>query len=454
MTVTLTTGRVLLKTRDERCPAPAHLDVIAGTARLGHTLDANGPIDRSIHRRVSGMRVRRVFHARETFNRPGERGTGFGDDERDLGLDRVYALELSDPARARDLARDLRELGDVEWAMPEPLTITEQYARNASRPAPPDRESLLAPRRLIHADEALEIEPGSAAVIGGVVDTGVALRHPEFAGRCFAGYDTVDLGMGRIGEGLELVGDSRGPDYSPADETGHGSQVAGIMAANGIRVPPGLGGAMRIVPVRALAAAKDADGHIVGIGGTLDLDAGIKAATELGCRVINMSFGTPESALDDGSPGLHTDSVGYAVSQGVILVAAMGNSGLTEKFYPAALPQVIAVGSVGNDGTVSAFSTRGLHCALSAPGEHIISVGLHGYRESSGTSHAAPFVTATIGLMLALADRSGRTLDGETCRRILNETAQPPIADTTPAEMGAGTLDAAAALRRTTQFLE
>ncbi len=449
----LTTGRVLVKTCQARCYAPAHIDVLAGSARLAHSLDGDGSIDRCVKSCCSGMRVRRVFHARETFNAPGERGTGYSDDERALGLDRVYALELSDPGEARRLAEDLRDLDDVEWAMPEPLTITPLDALPEERTRP-DREMIEAPRRLIRADEALEIEPGSATVIAGVVDTGVALRHAEFAGRCFGGFDTVDLGMGRISEDMELVGDSRGPDFSPADETGHGSHVTGIIAANGLRVPRGLGGALRVAPIRALAAARDREGRIVGIGGTLDLDAGIKAACELGCHVINMSFGTPESALDAESPALHRDVVAYAAAQGAVMVAAIGNSGLSEKYYPAALEQVIAVASVGNDGRVSGFSTSGTHCDIAAPGENIISVGLKGYRTSSGTSHATPFVTGVLGLMRARANRAGRRLSIETCRKILRDTAQDTDPDAGPEGIGAGTLDAAAALRRTDEILQ
>ena len=119
----LTTGRVLVKVAETRAPAPAHLDVIAGAARPSHTLDRGGPLDRCVRACCTAMRVRARVPRRRNFGRPGDQGTGFADDERDIGLDRVYALELSEPKAARDLSHALNDLAGVEWAMPEPLTV-------------------------------------------------------------------------------------------------------------------------------------------------------------------------------------------------------------------------------------------------------------------------------------------------------------------------------------------
>lgn len=445
-----TTGRVLVKLAHEpKMPAPAHLDVIAGAARPSHTLDKGGPLDRCVHARCSGMRTRRVFHARDSFGHPGEQGTGFADDERELGLDRIYALEISEPEAALDVARSLRDLADVEWAMPEPLSKAPLEARSMAETPRPTREQIEAPHRMIGADKAHAMEPGSPHVLVAVIDTGVALEHSEFANRIYGGYDTVDLGMGWIGDDLELVGDSVGADFAPYDTTGHGTHVAGIIGANGIHVPQGVGGASRLAAVRALAAARNPQGDLFGIGGTLDIDAAIKAGSEMGARVINMSFGTPVDDLDEDAPPVHRDAIAYALSRGAVPLAAMGNSGTTQGFYPAVLDGVIAVGAVGPDGRHADFSTRGEHCALVAPGVDVVSVGLVGYRVSTGSSHSTPFVSGVVALMLARADREGVTLDAAACRRILRDSAQPAADRDPPAAVGAGVLDAPAALRHT-----
>ncbi|MCB1403865.1 MAG: S8 family serine peptidase, partial [Rhodobacteraceae bacterium] len=65
------------------------------------------------------------------------------------------------------------------------------------------------------------------AVAVAVIDTGVTLEHVEFAGKLRSGYDTVDLGIGRVAEDVALVGDSLGRDFCARDETGHGTHVAG-----------------------------------------------------------------------------------------------------------------------------------------------------------------------------------------------------------------------------------
>jgi subtilisin family serine protease len=436
------TGRVLVKIREDRSRAPAHLDVVAGMARPLGGID-NGSLDACVHHHASAMRVRRVFHAAAALGHDGHRAEGYDADERGLGLDRVMALEISAPERAADLARDLSARDDVDWAMAEPmafaLNVTPVRGFDLARPS---AEALREPFERVGAFEALRMEPGDPAIPVAVVDTGVALGHPEFATRITAGVDTVDLGIGPVGGGAELVGDSDTPDVIAHDETGHGSHVAGIIAANGYHMPPGIGGRASLIPVRALAAARAGNGQIVGIGGTMDIDAAVKAAVDLGARVLNLSFGTSEEDLPPGAPPVHADTIGYVLRRGAIPVAAMGNSGDAERFYPAALDGVIAVGAIRPDGRAAHFSTRGAHIALSAPGEDVISTGLRGYRASTGTSHAAPFVTGTIALMLARADRAGVRLDARMCRDLLCRAARPAAPDSTHDETGAGLLDA------------
>jgi subtilisin family serine protease len=434
--------------------APAHLDVLAGVSRPLGTIDGGGSIDRCVGRKADAMRVRRAFHARLSLGRMGEQATRFDDTERELGLNKVLALEISRPNSSEALAADLRSLGAVEWAMVEPYSHAPLDANGPLVAWPVTREAVWRPHERVNASRALDIESGDRNILVAVIDTGLALEHPEFAGVLRAGFDTVDLGMGMAAGGIRLIGDSHGRDFCARDETGHGSHVAGILGARGVHIPPGLAGRSFILPIRALAAARVDEQNVVGIGGLLDIDAGIKVALDLGAKVLNMSFGTPRDTLDPHSPPPHADVMRYAVTQGAIPVAAIGNSGKKEKFFPAALPDVIAVGSINEEGRRSAFSSWGRHISLCASGERIISTGLRGYRESTGTSFAAPYVSGTVALLAARAKRFGKELNASTARRLLTDSAQPGTNSHYDEEIGFGLLDAEQALIHLDRLLE
>jgi len=132
--------------------------------------------------------------------------------------------------------------------------------------------------------------------------------------------------------------------------------------------------------------------------------------------------------------------------RGCILVAASGNSGKEEVYWPAAHDGVIAVGSVSLDANPSSFSTRGDHVALCATGEHIATCNIQGYQLATGTSFAAPFVTAAAALLVSRAQRRSYPLSGHDVRRLLVETAAP-WSDPRTRGCGTGILNTLAALR-------
>ena len=309
-----------------------------------------------------------------------------------------------------------------------------------------DLDEAWQPRDQVKTSEALAYEPGDAAIIVALVDTGIIADHPELHDRSRAGYDAVDLGLRDLAAGMQLVGDLSGVDTDPVDEVGHGTSCAGIIGARGERIPPGLAGASPLLPIRVLGSAQ-APGRAepIGVGALANIDNGMKRAIELGAKVINMSFGTAESALMPNDPRPHQEIVEYALARGCILVAASGNSGRDERFYPAAHAGVIAVGSTNAAGQPSAFSTSGEHVALAAPGERVLSSGLQGYQRVTGTSFAAPFVSATAALLAARAAARSHPLDSLTARQVMCEAAQPWRDDRLRGH-GAGVLDAHAAL--------
>jgi subtilisin family serine protease len=279
------------------------------------------------------------------------------------------------------------------------------------------------------------------------VDTGIVVGHPEFQRKCLAGYDTVDLGMGKLASGMRLVGDSRGHDYNPYDDVGHGCLVAGVIGAQGWKIPRGAGGRTLILAVRVLAAAMGETPKRVGVGALADIDCGIKIAVDLGASVINMSFGTPASSLDGAGETPHKRVIRYASDRGCVLIAAAGNSGVREQYYPAALPEVIAVASVDRSGERSRFSTWGDHICISAPGERIISAGRRGYASNSGTSFASPFVSGVASLLVSRARRRGKHIPAAVLRSVLVDSASPLGGGGFHPETGQGLLNAAAAIR-------
>jgi hypothetical protein len=372
--------------------------------------------------------VTRVHRAVQTF---GANALNRWDEvESETGMSRTFRIDLDPRVPLLPLCHDLRAIAHVDSVSPEYLSVTPFAAAEPPGMAEAGHRPSEASRyahRMVRAAEALAFEPGDMTLVVGIIDSGLELGHAEVTGRYRPGYDFVDLARDRLSRSVELVGDVANPDRSPHDDMGHGTGCAGIIAARGLSLEPGLGGACWVLPGRALAAARLAGRRsLSAVGATEDISAAMKRVVDLGARVINMSFGTPASALREDDPIPHADVVAYALQRGVVLVAASGNDGSVAAYYPAALEGVIAVGSVGESGMPSAFSTRGDHVALSAPGESIRVPTVHGrYAESSGTSFAAPFVSGTCALLAARSARYGTPLTPRMARSALVDSARP-----------------------------
>ncbi len=186
--------------------------------------------------------------------------------------------------------------------------------------------------------------------------------------------------------------------------------------------------------MRVLGAAQlTGKAEPVGLGAIPDIDFGMKRAVDLGAKVINMSFGTPENALPEGAATPHADVVRYALAHGCVLIAASGNSGRAERFSPACLEGVLAVGAVNAEGKPCSFTTTGEHVALCAPGERVVSAGLRGYQFVTGTSFAAPFVTAAAALLISRARRRSEAVDARNPgRAAASPRASAPACSTRP----------------------
>jgi subtilisin family serine protease len=398
-------------------------------------------------------RVLRDFGGNVALSRlydPADPAAGFDLIEHARGMSRTYVAAFSDVTRIDQTLDALRQLSIVSSASADYFITAEEAPATAGQAGSPVSETDLWPWRMIGAEQARHMEPGDAAVTAAVLDTGAARRHAELAGRLSSGFDAVNFSGADLAQGLSLMGDYADRDTDPDEDSNpHGTACLAIIGGRGAAMPAGLSRATSLMPVRVLASALppgSAGGRkVLGLGALSDIDFAINRAVNLGAKVLNCSFGTAESTLLPGDPKPHADTTAYALDRGVVMVAASGNSGREERYYPAAADGVIAVGAVGPQGAVSAFTTTGAHVALCAPGEAILSPAIDGYERVTGTSFAAPFVAGAAALVVARARRSARPMDSFSVRRLLVETAsafpQPPSR-----KAGAGILDLPAAL--------
>jgi subtilisin family serine protease len=456
---------VRLREGRELAHISAHRDVRTGVAAPAGAVDRGGHVDRALRRHSAGLLVTRAFYARRGLGHRGRGHVDWDDVERSLGLSRTLRIQLDPYAPLEPLVGDLMSLEDVEMASPEYLASPPAFDVGAlGADATPhldgpaddggnfDERAPDPARALINADAATALEPGDSSLILGLIDSGVNLEHPELRGRLRPGVASVGITQESLEAELTMVSGVRSGLQDVDDDQGHGTTCASLLCANGFRMQRGLAGAARLLPVRALCGARvQGQQRVTAIGTLQDIDSGLKTAIDLGARVLNLSFGTPESALGAGGPVPHVEIVRYALARDCVLVAAAGNSGKDERYFPAALPGVIAVGAVDARGQPAPFTTRGEHVALCAPGAAVRAARLDGYAAVSGTSFAAPFVAGACALLLARGARHSLPLPPALLRELLVSSVSPfPGAGTKG--LGAGVLDVLAALRRVDEW--
>ena len=234
-------------------------------------------------------------------------------------------------------------------------------------------------------------------VIVAVIDSGVKLDHPEFAGNLWTNTGEID-GNGIDDDHNGFVDDIHGYDFigrdaDPSDANGHGTHVAGIIGARGDNHVGGSGVAqqVKLMAVRVL----DANASGTTAGGA----RGLKYAVDTGAKIINLSLAGP-SGSDDLLAALL-----YAELRGVVVVAAAGNNGadLTNSpAFPASYitSNIVGVAATREDLDLSDISNYGNGADIAAPGEDILSTASDGgYEWRTGTSMAAPAVAGTLALI-------------------------------------------------------
>ena len=315
-------------------------------------------------------------------------------------IDRWVRLELASSRDPRTIAADYARLEVVEQAQGNFL---RRYAGVPNDSLFDQQWNLME----MGWDQA-ELEEADKVVVA-VVDSGLDFRHPDIVDQVWqnaaeakgvTGVD--DDGNGYVDDvigwdftdapGLSGEGDYLGRDEDPTDESGHGTHVAGIIAA-GVGNRTGVAGIAPGVRLMALRAGFNLPG-----GGYLeddDVAAAVVYAVDNGAHIVNMSWGDPFF-----SPLLR-DVIRYAARAGCVLVAAAGNEGDDQVFYPARLDETIAVAASAPQGQGVSFSNWGPSIDLAAPGHGILSLAPGGgYIERSGTSMAAAHVSGLAALVL------------------------------------------------------
>lgn len=353
-----------------------------------------------------------------------------------LGLGRIYTLVVPDGtdilvavnAYARDPQVVYAEPDSIghAFAVPNDPSYNLQWGlyNNGSNPVG-------HPGKVgadIDAQKAWDIQKGSSNVVVAVLDTGVDWDHPDLSARIWSNTDEIP-GNGIDDDHNGYIDDVRGWDFAnndnnPMDDNGHGTVNAGIIGAdtnNGVGIA-GVDWHCQLMPVKVL--------DNTGWGLYSWWAKGLQYAADNGAKVISMSMG------GQGANDTLKAAVDYAYGLNCVICASMGNDNSNTVYYPAAYPNVIAVGAVDTDdtrcvppdwqpfGMPNGGSNYGSHIDVVAPGNWIYStVWNNNYQYWAGTSMACPYVSGLASLLFAQVP----TLTNVQVYHIITSTADDQV---------------------------
>ena len=324
-------------------------------------------------------------------------------------LNGIFIVTTNDNENPGDIAQALLTLPEVEWAEPK---YVRQVCYN------PNDEFFTSGTQsyldVIKASAAWEVTKGSKEVVIAIIDTGVDIDHPDLTDNIFLnkmeipdnGKDEDDFGeFADDIHGWDFGGESGTPDNDPREDFSplngyHGTHVSGIASAvtdNNYGVAS-IGYNCKILPVKASEQNIVDENNIPKIIYGFE---GIKYAVDKGAKIICCSWGGYEFSR------FEQEIIDYAVSKGVLVVAAAGNDNSQRPFYPASYKGVLSVGWSNNDDTRSIASNYGNHVDVMAPGTGIystwplISSQNSPFKFAGGSSMSAPLVAGLAGLVIS-----------------------------------------------------
>lgn len=348
-----------------------------------------------------------LLKIKETFKDEIDNGTRTIDEEAFLAndLSTLYKILIPAEASVEDVVKELSADPNIEFAEPNYITNIAYTPNDPFYPVTstrinqwglenPGRSGGYIADKDIDAAAAWDVHKGSSSTVIAVIDSGIDYTHPDLGGGIGSAY--------KVKGGYDFVNS----DTNPMDDNGHGTHIAGTIAAS-INNSVGVTG---VCPNCKLLAVKTQNS--AGSGSVLVGAQGVTYSVTNGARIINISWGNTT-----GSETLNT-AIQNAAASNVVVVAAAGNNNSTAKYYPAAYANVIAVANTGPADTKwsnSNYDDGTKWVDISAPGGNILATSLTGgslcntahesgtprYAYCSGTSMSAPMVAGVAGLMIS-----------------------------------------------------
>lgn len=354
---------------------------------------------------------------RASFSSGTDMATLMGDaSQRTLGSDSsTLVVSFEGDTRASDTVARLMDDPAVEYVEPD---ILYEYQQSFTPDDPQYDQQEWA--QTVNLPEAWTISAGAPEVVVAVIDSGVRSDHPDLQGQLVEGRNYMDNGENEL---------------DTEDRIGHGTQVAGILAAAGNN-SEGIAGTAMNVKLMPMRVGDNGGARISRIS------EAVQDSVDLGADVINLSLGseTPSATLEN--------RLQYAADNGVISVAATGNEA-DKVSFPGSYDTTISVGASTLDGSDMAnFSSRVSVTDLAAPGVGVLTTaynaqqGTYGYTTVQGTSFSTPIVAGTAAIIASI----NPDLDVHQVRTLLQDTSQKTFSEETTGT-GAGLLDANVAVR-------
>ncbi len=402
--------------------APEYRDIICPVFNNGELETGVAEIDWLIGK-YGIYRFEREFPASERYSNTS------------VDLSGYYIVEFSPLHRLEDVINDFSSCQCIEHV--ERIGVCPVFAIYPDDPLFSEQWYLDSESYVdIDAPEGWIYEHGDASPIIAIIDTGVDYRHPDLINSIWINDGEVpDNGVdddknGYVDDiiGWDFVHGVRGDRYEdcfiedndPMDWYGHGTLVAGVASAttdNGVGVS-GVGWGARIMVLRA--------GWGWGPYGFVRMDFCARAifyAVNMGACVVNCSWSSSNS-------GGISAAVSYAVSKGVVVVVAVGNTGDEYSHYLASRGDTFCVAGSDMNGRRAIFSSYGSNVDVSAPAFSIMSTyryhhGEHTYVSRSGTSMSAPQVSG----LCALIKAQNPSLGGKAIMWVVHNSTKPMIGD-------------------------
>ncbi|MFH1012256.1 MAG: S8 family serine peptidase, partial [Candidatus Peregrinibacteria bacterium] len=279
--------------------------------------------------------------------------------------EKVLLEEKATPETLEQIIETLKKDPNVEYAEPNYLMEVQSVTPND-----PDYAKQW-PLPQMNVPQAWELSTGDPETVIAVLDTGLDFSHPDAPQNLKLGYDFIN------------------DDNDPADDHGHGTFMAGVIAAP-LNNSTGIAG---ICPNCSIMPVKVMDER--GVGTYADVASGILYAADHGADIINLSIG------GYGYSQTLLDAVKYAQEKGVLVIAAGGNQQTSDPLYPAAYSDVIGVSAADRNDILWSRSNTGDSIDIAAPGVDVYGLKLSAYQTQTGTSVASAHVSGVAAFFLS-----------------------------------------------------